>query len=114
LQNQWFREPEQVQAIYDRYPDQRNNLIAKFLFMECLTGQRLRQAFGELCDGIIWEEASPTVGGFAGSKFPADLEHLAGAIEKHRPDLILCFGKIAADGLKPLNLYKKWSREHKS
>jgi hypothetical protein len=26
----------------------------------------------------------------------------------------LCFGKIAADGLKPLNLYKKWSREHKS
>jgi hypothetical protein len=104
LQNQWFKDPEAVQAIYDRHPDRRNDLNSRYLFMGCLTGRRLQQALGDLCDSIIWEEASPKVGGFSASKFPADPKHIASAIEKHKPDLVLCFGKIAADGVKALNL----------
>src|SRR5262245_3366222 len=96
LQNQWLKDPEAVQQIYDRHLDRRNCLIAMYLFMGCLTGRRLQEAFGELCEDIVWEEASPKVGGSSASKFPADPQHIAGAIEKHRPDMILCFGAIAA------------------
>jgi hypothetical protein len=104
LQNQWFEDPRAVQRMYDERPHMRNRLIARFLFMGCLTGRRLRKAFGDLCNGIIWEEASPKVGAFSGSRYPADTEHIIRAIQKHGPDLILCFGQIASEGVKPLAL----------
>lgn len=100
LQNQWFRDPEGVKQIFDRWPNKREYLIASYLFMGCLTGRRLRSAFGEdLCDQIVWEEASPEIGGAANSKFPADAKHIASVILKHRPAVVIALGKIAADGV---------------
>lgn len=100
LQNQWFRDPIRVQAIYDRRPEIRNDLIERFLFNGCVTGRRLLAAFGEsLCSDIIWEEASPNVGGFSESKFPADITHIRNAIRKFQPSVILAFGKIATNGV---------------
>jgi len=105
LQNQWFREPEKVKAMYEQYPQKRNYFIKTFLFMGCLTGKRLSEALGDnLCHQIIWEEASPEVGGFSSSLFPADVGHLKSSIELHKPEVICCFGKIAGDGLRQLGL----------
>lgn len=100
LQNQWFRDPGRVKAIYERHPEMRNDLIRRYLFMGCLTGRRLEAAFGEdRCAEIVWEESSPEVGGHASSRFPPDAKHIANAIIQHKPDVVFAFGKIAADGV---------------
>jgi hypothetical protein len=102
LQNQWFRQPERVRAMYDERPDLRNEYIRHFLFMGCLTGKRLSAAFGEdIChEHIIWEEVSPEIGGAASSKFPADFEHIGTAIYKYKPRIIVALGKSASDALE--------------
>lgn len=101
LQNQWFKDPDRVRAMYEERPDLRNTYIRYFLFMGCLTGRRLSTALGdEICqEHIIWEEVSPEIGGHSASKFPADLKHIESAILKHQPDIILAFGKIAYDAV---------------
>lgn len=100
LQNQWFKDPDGVRAMYQEHPERRNRYIQAFLFMGCLTGRRIKAAFGEaLCNQIIWEEASPEVGGQAYSSFPADPKHIAKVIVENKPNLVLSFGKIASDGL---------------
>jgi hypothetical protein len=101
LQNLWFRDPEGARAIFAAYPDKRNNLIGRFLFMGCLTGRRLQTAFGEeLCGRIVWEEAHPEIGGHSGSRFGFDADHIQRAIQQHEPDVVLAFGKVAGDGLR--------------
>lgn len=70
--------------------------------MGCVTGQRLEKALGDLCDTIIWDECSREIGGKSSAAFPADLEHMRGAITEHVPDVILAFGKIAGDALKTI------------
>jgi len=100
LQNQWFKNPAKVREIYERNPELRNRLIARFLFAGCLTGRRLRAAFGDLCDSIIWEEASPEIGGFSASRFIPDPEHIKAAIEKHEPEIVICLGKVAGDAVR--------------
>lgn len=105
LQNQWFRDPARVQAMYDRNPSARNDYIKTFLFMGCTTGKRLEAALGvDLCQRIVWEEASPKVGGVSGSSFAADIPHIENSIKNHAPDLIICFGKISGDAIKRLSL----------
>jgi hypothetical protein len=96
MQNQWFKNPEEVRRLYERRPDKRNHFIGIFLFMECTSGRRLQKALGEeLCSRIIWEEASPEIGGRSASNFGADPVHIQNAVKTHRPDLIICFGKVS-------------------
>jgi hypothetical protein len=103
LQNQYFKDPEGVKAMFKENPERRERYISAFLFMGCLTGKRLQAVFGEdLCDAIIWEEASPEVGGHSGSPFAADRQHMMNVIQKHKPTVILSFGKIASKGVESL------------
>jgi len=103
LQNAWFREPERVRQLYEKYPEQRERIIASFLFMGCLTGQRLQKVFGEdLCRKIIWEEASRNIGERSSSQFPADINHITAVLEKHKPIVVLAFGKIVSVPLAQL------------
>lgn len=100
LQNQWFKNPDRVKRLMDRNPEAREWYIKKFLFMGCLTGRRLQGAFGEeLCSEIVWEETSRNIGGASNSVFPADEQHIEKVIEKHNPEIILAFGKVAQNGL---------------
>jgi hypothetical protein len=103
LQNQWFRNPERakmVLALYEQRGKGRNLFIRDMLFLGCLTGRRIKRAFGEeLCNRIIWEEVSPQMGGHAASVFPPDPAHVKASLEKHRPDLMIVFGKIAESAL---------------
>jgi hypothetical protein len=103
LQNQWFKDPEGIKAMCAENPERRERYIAAFLFMGCLTGKRLQQVFGkDLCDAIVWEEASAEVGGHSRSLFAADRQHMMSVINKHKPTVILSFGKIASEGVRSL------------
>lgn len=104
MQNQWFHNPTAVQAMFVRHPEYRNELIKRLLFAGCLSGRRLRQTFGNLCDKIIWEEASRNMADHSSGAFKADLAHITASIKQHQPDLIICFGKIAGDAVKSLTV----------
>jgi hypothetical protein len=104
LQNQWFNDPEGVKAMLNRqrevgeYTQEqmrarvRRRLIHYALFAGCLTGRRLKRAFGELTSSIIWEEGSREIGGKSSAFFPPDEAHIRAVIEEEKPDFILCFG----------------------
>ena len=103
LQNQWFKNPDSARRIYASHEGDRER-SAKFrasaLFMGCLTGRRIRDAFGEDMRHIVaYEEASPEIGGCSSAAFPADVRHIADAIEFWRPEIVIAFGKIAGDGV---------------
>lgn len=103
LQNQWFKDPESIKRMFAENPERRERYISAFLFMGCLTGKRLQSVFGEeLCDAIVWEEASSEVGGHSRSLFAADRQHMMAVINKHKPTVVLVFGKIASEGVKSL------------
>jgi hypothetical protein len=103
LQNAWYRNPDKIAALFARRPERRNDLVARFLFAGCLTGRRLRQALGnDWCNRIIWEETSPRLGDHSSAKFKADQVHMLDAIDKHEPDVIVCFGSVARDALARL------------
>lgn len=102
LQNQWFHDPVKVRAILERTPAARRRIITYSLFAGCRTGQVLRQVFGDRCNAITWEEASPAIGGQSSSCFPADLVHLQALLNEVKPDIVLAFGRIASDALVQL------------
>lgn len=100
LQNQWFKDPEAWRRSIERHPHMRRRMIAFALFRGCLTGRRLKAVFGEdLCHDIVWEEASPHIGGHASSAFPADIPHLKAMLTEIEPNVVLAFGRIASDAL---------------
>lgn len=100
LQNQWFKDPDRVRAFIERRPELRRNFIRRALFAGCKTGRILKAGLGEeWCRRIVWEEASPEIGGKASSCFPADPAHILKMIDEVKPTVILALGKIACDAM---------------
>lgn len=103
LQNQWFKNPKLIEKIYERHGgglDGRAQLNATYLFFRCLTGKRLTDTLGEdLCDRIIWENASTSMGGESAARFGADPAHIVAIICHHKPTIIITFGAVAESGL---------------
>lgn len=101
MQNQWFKHPARMKRMLETtFKGDRERFIKKLLFFGCRSGKNLRAAFGEeLCDSIIWEEASTEMGGKASSSFPPDPDHIARVLNKHKPDVVIPFGKTALAGL---------------
>lgn len=106
LQNQWFRDPAHVRAMLARETDPirheklRRRLIEYALFAGCKTGRVLKKVFGEkLCEKIIWDEASREIAGESSGVFPADPIHLRKLVDEVKPDVIVCFGNVARDGM---------------
>lgn len=96
LQNQWFKNHDAARATLERFPNQRERLCRAWLFMGCLTGQRLKRAFGDdWCLRIIWENASDKIGGASSSCFPPDPDHIKRVLAKFNPIVVLLFGKVA-------------------
>jgi hypothetical protein len=109
LQNMWVHDPEGVKAMLNRQREcgeftqeqmrekVRHRLIHYALFAGCLTGRRLKKAFGEeLCRQIVWEEGSREIEGKASTFVPPDLEHMLARCREEKPDLVLLFGKANA------------------
>lgn len=111
LQNQWFKDPSRIPRViaqYERHlpPAQaRARFIRDMLFFGCLTGRRIRQAFGEgLLDLMTFEEVSPEIGGSPASVFPPDIRHVTGVLMTFRPRIVVLFGKVAAEALNDQSL----------
>lgn len=104
LQNTWVRDVPRCEAILAELSVRdRRRVQQAWLFMGCLTGRRLKAAFGE--DGVYdieWDNASPRLGGVACSVFPPDPDHIRAALEEVQPDVVLVFGKVAEAGVAPL------------
>lgn len=105
LQNQWFKNPERMEKMYESWkiklPETyRERWIRTWLFYSCLTGKRLKEAFGEdLCNKIIWDEVSSKIGGDSSSCFNPDPLHIKWVIQKHNPSVVLVFGNVAQRGV---------------
>jgi len=105
LQNQWFHDPDHVRSILKRHPEARRRIVRYSLFCGCKTGRTLKTALGEeWCRKIVWEEASPQIGGRASSSFPADPGHILTAIEQEKPTVIIALGQIASEAITSLAL----------
>jgi len=105
LQNQWVRDPQRdpqrVRAQIARHGENwRRRFVSWSLFAGCLTGRRLKAAFGELVYDIAWDNVSPKIGGKATDVFAADPEHMRRQIAFHKPEIILAFGKVAGDAME--------------
>lgn len=100
LQNQWFKDPERMQRMLETtFKGNREEFNKRLLFFGSLTGRRLLAALGqEWCDRIIWENASPLMAGQSSGVFPPDTDHMRAVLEKHRPRVVLLFGRVAIEG----------------
>lgn len=101
MQNMWVRDPERVKAMIERDGERlRLALIERFLFAGCLTGRRLKAAFGaDVCGEIVWEESTREIAGDPKTIFPPDHMHMVDCIKTYKPNVILTFGVIARDAL---------------
>ncbi|HEY1772456.1 MAG TPA: hypothetical protein VGH91_04610 [Gammaproteobacteria bacterium] len=102
MQNQWFRDPERVEKLLaSGIIKNRRDFIRRALFAGCQSGRTLRAVFGkELCQQMIWEEASPRIGGYASSKYEPDPAHIMKAIVEVNPVVVIAFGVVARRGLE--------------
>lgn len=103
LQNMWVRNPERWKRAMERDGEEmRRRLIEYALFAGCITGRRLKAAFGELCDDIIWEETTREIAGDPKTIFPAQPDHISAVLSAEKPDVVLTFGRIALNAITPL------------
>ncbi len=109
LQNVWVKDPDRLRAIFHREPEIREPMIAKLLFMGSLTGRRLKAAFGDLCDEIVWEETTERISGDPTEIFPADRVHMVRVLRKHEPGVVIAFGRIAQEALR--EIFLNWPKE---
>lgn len=108
MQNMWVRDPEGTVQYIERIRAKdgdavalkyRRRLISYALFAGCKSGRVLKKVFGDLCTNIVWEEASPKIGGQASSAFPPDIDHIRATIEEVKPAIIIVFGEVARRGI---------------
>ena len=104
LQNMWVRDPNRVKAMITKDGEElRSRLIEYSLFAGCVTGRRIKKAFGqEALDKIVWEESTREIAGDPKTIFPPDPAHIADVLKKHDPTVVITFGQIAYKAVKPL------------
>lgn len=104
MQNMWVRDPVRVRTGIARWGENyRHKIITYSLFAGCLSGRRVKEAFGhDMCRLIHWEEASRTITNHPSEAPPADPAHIAAVLRAEKPDIVICFGRIAADALTQL------------
>lgn len=104
LQNAYFKDPERVRKSIEKFGDEyRSRLLTYALFAGCVTGRRIKSAFGqEAIDKIIWEESTREIAGDTKTIFPPDAGHIASVLLRYNPTMVITFGKIAYAAVKPL------------
>ena len=99
LQNMWVKDPERLKRMFTYHGEEfRLAMMRRLLFAGSKTGRNLKKAFGDdLLAKITFEETTREIAGDPKTIYPADLQHLAICLERHRPEVVLTFGKIAED-----------------
>ena len=103
LQNMWVKRPEETRRAIERFGETyRVRLIRYALFAGCKTGRNLKRTFGdELIERIVFEETTREIAGDAKTIFPADPAHIKAVLAHHRPLVVLTFGGIAHEAVRP-------------
>jgi hypothetical protein len=97
LQNLWVKDLVRVREMFARHPDGREYMLRMLLFRGGKTGKILTSLLGqELVNKIVWEESTTEISGNANEVFPADLAHIRRVLNKHRPEAVVAFGRIAS------------------
>lgn len=97
MQNPWFREGTPDEWIL-RYRDDQE--FHRRILARSMSGSRLVKAFGkESYDRIHWDNVNWRAASVANGILPPDMDHIAGIIYKIDPQLIICFGRVALNGL---------------
>lgn len=101
LQNMWVKDPVRVRELIARNgEDYRLRLMHLSLFSGCLTGRRIKSAFGdELLKTMHFEEASREIAGDSKTICPPDHDHIRAVLEAQSPDIVLTFGRVASDAV---------------
>lgn len=104
LQNMWLRNPEVAKSAIARLGDgHRLRLIQFALFRGCLTGRRIKAAFGDLVDSILWEETTREIADNPKTIFLADTAHIKAVLAARSAETpVITFGKIAWDAVSAL------------
>lgn len=103
LQNMWVTNPASAYGTLARNPKLWNGMVKSFLFMGCITGQRIRAAFGaDLADKIIYDECTTEIADNPKTICKPDDKHIKFTIEKINPDVVVTFGDIAYKAVRPL------------
>lgn len=104
MQNMWVRNPAKVRASIERMhwmkrDEYRLRLIRYCLFAGCVSGRRLKAAFGGLCDEIIWEEATNEIANNPKVVLPPAPRHIECVLDEFNPDVVITFGRVASDAV---------------
>lgn len=104
LQNMWVRDPDRVRALIEKHGEEyRTRFMHQALFSGCLTGRRIKAAFGdELLRTIHFEEASREIAGDSKTICQPDPDHIRKTLDQHQPRIVLTFGKVASEAVAPL------------
>ena len=104
MQNMWVRNPAKVRESIERMhwmkrDEYRLRLIRYCLFAGCVSGRRLKAAFGGLCDEIIWEEATNEIADNPRVVLPPVPRHIECVLDHFNPDVVITFGRVASDAV---------------
>ena len=113
LQNAWVRDPECLQYSIARHNEAfRLDMLRRLLFAGCLTGRRLRAAFGPFCEQIVWEECTREIADNPRVVLPAQPEHIADVIYRLKPIAVLAFGNHAFKNVSEVYAGKLFRAPH--
>lgn len=107
LQNMWVKDPAKVQAALNRSDDPNvwEFWVKALLFSGCLTGKRIKSAFGSLADNIIYDECSKEIADNPKTICKPNPDHIKRSLIKHEPNIVIAFGNHAYKALLPFSMY---------
>lgn len=100
LQNMWARDPARVYAGIERYGETyRRRAIYYSLFAGCLTGRRLKAAFGDQVADIEWDEATREIASDSKRICKPQPGHIRATLVHYEPAIVLTFGGVASEAV---------------
>ena len=102
LQNMWLDNPEKARSLIAKYgAPYRRRLLRYALFAGCLTGRRLKTAFGgDVCDRIVWEEATDEIAENPRIIVRPKPDHIRRVLRVYQPVAVITFGRVAAKAVR--------------
>ena len=97
MQNPWFKPGTDEKWIIE-YRD--NQDFHRRVLSMSMSGKRLEAAFGDLFKEIHWDNSNWRAADQASGKMEADYEHIERVIDREKPNLVICFGKVAWEAVR--------------
>lgn len=99
-QNPWARESVRANAQAKRFGHRWTRRFIAVYMPKSHSGRRLKAAFGELFDLIVWDNVSPVIADHASGNPGPDVIHVLRMLQEEQPDIVLAFGRVASETLQ--------------